>query len=278
MVEHMCERCGRIFKSKYGLIRHKNGKRICKEKVIDNSDKEKVIISNDDITLDEDYKIKDDLETFNFNEKFESDQCYSMILAAIRRSGKTTMIKYIYPMLKKQYDFVVFLSNSIHNNVYDFVQTPLKFKDYNSELIDDIMTFQEKSGNLFRWCIIMDDLVSYKNKNDDSLMQLYVRGRNVNITVIVSSQSTTLINKNNRGNSDFVVIGNNPSAEYRETVIKAFLMGAIKVPKDINTKNSKLEYLHKYILHHTKNYGFLIMDNINHQIYKFRTPFRKKKS
>lgn len=275
MVEHMCERCGKVFKTKYTLTRHMNGKRMCKVKHIDFTDESKVIVRADDINLDADYEIVDDLETFNFSEKFEADQCYSMILAAIRRSGKTTLIKYIYPMLFKQYDFVIFLSNSIHNKIYSFVKG-LKFKEYTAELIDDIMAFQEKTGNLFRWCIIMDDLVSYRNKNDDSLMQLYVRGRNVNITVIVSSQSTTLINKNNRGNSDYVVIGNNPSAEYRETVIKAFLLGAVKIPKAINTKNSRMDYLHKYILFHTKNYGFLIMDNISHKIYKFKTPMNKK--
>lgn len=270
---HQCPRCYKVFKTSTLLRRHENAKRKCK---VINFDKNNntFVVSVDDIILDEDNIKFDELPEFNFKEKMEKDQCYSVIFAAVRRSGKTTVIKnLIYDQMKKDYDIVIFLSNSIHNKIYSFVDEP-KFNDYYPGLIDDLMTFQEETGNIFRICIIMDDLVSYNKKNDDSLMQLYTRGRNVNITVILSSQSTTLINKNNRGNSDFILIGNNPSAEFRETVIKAFLLGIVKPPKEIATKTSREDYLHKYILHYTVNHGFLVLDNIENKIYHLRLKIK----
>ena len=266
--EYQCPRCFKIFPNSTKLRRHEEGKRKCKA-INFESRGDTMVVNVDDIILNDDEVKFDELPEFNFKEKFESDQCYSVIFAAVRRSGKTTLIKHYYDQLKKDYDIVFFLSNSIHNKIYSFVKEP-KFNDYHPGMFNDLMTFQEETGNIFRICIIMDDLVSYRKKNDDELMQCYVRGRNVNITIIVSSQSTTLINKNNRGNSDFVFIGNNPSSEFRETVVKAFLSGLVKPPKNISTKTSRDDYLHKYILHYTKNHGFIVIDNIEHKIYGVR--------
>ena len=98
-------------------------------------------------------------------------------------------------------------------------------------------------------------------------MQMFVRGRNSNISVITSSQSTKLINKNNRMNSDFVFIGNNPG-EARLDILETFLLGSdIPLPSNIKTKSQKLEYLNKFVLHYTNNYGFIVVNNIDHKIY-----------
>lgn len=271
MKEHQCARCFKIFKTPTLLKRHEQAKRKCKVISIDKGDN-MVVINSDDIILNEEVEFEE-LPEFDFNKKMEDDQCYSIIFAAVRRSGKTTLIKHYYHKLLKDYDIVLFLSNSIHNQMYSFVKEP-KFNDFHPEMFEDLMAFQEETGNLFRICVIMDDLVSYRKKNDDSLLQSFCRGRNVNMTIIVSSQSTTLINKNNRGNSDFVFIGNNPSSEFRDTVIKAFLLGLVKPPKSIATKTSREDYLHKYILHHTANHGFIVLDNIEHKIYGVRLKLK----
>lgn len=270
-LDNQCERCGKIFKFPYMLKRHQQSKtkNRCKE-ITAFGDGERVLVSTDDLIVEPTTEDMPKLDKFSFKNALRNDECYSMILCAIRRSGKTTLIKNeLFDLLKSNHDIVIFLSNSIHNSIYDFANC-LRFKDYYPGLIDDIMKFQEETKNSLRIALIMDDLVSYSKKNDDSLMQLFVRGRNVNITVVTSSQSTTLVNKNNRGNSDFVIIGNNPSAEFRETIIKSFLLGAVPLPENVRTVNNRMDYLHKFINHFTKDHGFIIMDNINHKVYQFK--------
>lgn len=274
VTEHMCHRCGKVFTRKLHLERHLNRKLKCKYVNFDDEDEPEdgqfTVVSTDDMIINRDLEFED-LPEFNFLEKLEPDKCYSIILSAVRRSGKTTVIRWLYPFFLRTYDIVLFVSNSIHNPIYDFVTGP-RFPDYNIQFFKDIFKFQRKTGNLFKILIITDDCVSMKRKNDNGLLQAFVRGRNSKISVVTSSQSTKLINKNNRQNADFVCIGNNPG-EFRMDVIETFLMGAnIKIPKFVKTKSQKLDYLNQFVLNYTKNYGFLIIDNIEHKVYKFRTP------
>jgi hypothetical protein len=273
LTNHICHRCGGLFKRKLFLERHLARKNPCKYMRIDDDDgidPMAISVSTDDILLNKKVEFTE-LPLFEFRDKLEPTETYSILLAAIRRSGKTTMIRYIYPLLLQTYDIVLFISNSIHNSVYNFVTGP-RFEDHHPQMFKDLMFFQKKTNNMFRICVVLDDCVSVQKKNDNSLLQFFVRGRNSNITIILSSQSTKLINKNNRGNTDFVIIGNNPSAEFREDVLKAFLLGAVEIPKFIKTKSQKIDYLNKWILHHTRDKRFVIMDNVTGGIYGFRTP------
>lgn len=214
-----------------------------------------------------------DLPMFPMIEKFNAIDTPSVGIFAIRRSGKSTLIKYIYPYIYKQFDIVIFLSNSIHNKIYDFVKGP-KFSDYYPELVHDIIKFNEKCDNLFTICIITDDLVSYRNKNSDDMLQLFVRGRNVKIAPILSSQGITLVNNQSRNNLDYAIIGNFPSTAARLTVINNFISGSIEVPKTLKKKTEREDYYNQFILHHTSNHGFIILDNIEHKVYKFKTPMK----
>lgn len=260
---HECPKCGRLFKWLSYLKIHLTRKNPCK---VDE-------FGDEIITEEEEDKpyIFPDLPEFPMKEKFNAIDTPSVGIFAIRRSGKSTLIKYIYPHLYSQFDLVIFLSNSIHNEIYDFVKGP-KFQDYYSEMVHDIMLFNQECKNFFTICLITDDLVSYKNKNSDDMLQLFVRGRNVKICPILSSQGITLVNNQSRNNLDYCIIGNFPSSEARKIVINNFIHGSIQLPKNVKTKSEKDDYYNKFLLHHTKDHGFIILDNIEHKVYKFKTP------
>ena len=259
VTEHICWRCTKVYTRKKHLEVHLNKKKPCEIVDLDELQKKEELLEQ-----------FPDLEEFNFN-YFKKDQNYSTLFCAVRHSGKTTIIKHaLYPEIRKQFDLIIFISNSIHNPTYDFVDTSLRFDDQHHGLLEDILKFQKVSKNMLKLALVLDDCISTQKKNSDSLMQMFVRGRNSNISIFLASQAARMINKNSRMNSDCVFIGNNPSIEARESVCTTFLSGLIDLPKNCLTKTEKLEYMDKYLLHHTKDYGFLVVDNRGHKIYKYR--------
>jgi len=225
ITEHICHRCGHIFKRKLHLERHLNKKNQCKYLQLDD-DGEVIQVNTDDVILQEDNLKFDDLEPFPFEEYVDKTEFPTVLLCAVRYSGKTTLIKHCFiPYAVENFDIVILISNSVTNKkVYGFLDGSgvLTFENDNPQMIKDILRFQKRTNQMFKIAVIFDDAVSYKRKNDDAKMQLFVRGRNMSISVFpLSTQSTTLVNKNNRGNSDVVYIGNSPG-EFQEVVIEKF--------------------------------------------------------
>jgi len=273
ITEHICHRCGKIFKRKLFLTRHLNRKIKCKYLVLDGEDAPEFInVNTEELIINDENELKfEELPVFDFKKKFESGEFYAVIIAAIRRSGKTTLIKKIFPQLVSQFDLVLFISNSIHKPVYDFTRGVPTFPAHYPQMFKDILYFQKRTNEMLSICVIMDDCISRSKKNDDNLLQFYVRGRNSSIQIILSTQSTHLVNRDNRNNTDFVLIGNNPGPEFREDVIESFLKGLVKIPKSIKTKSQRNDYLDKFVLEKTKNKNFIIVDNILHKTYRFNS-------
>jgi len=273
ITEHICHRCGHIFKRKLHLERHLNKKNQCKYLQLDD-DGEVIQVNTDDVILQEDNLKFDDLEPFPFEEYVDKTEFPTVLLCAVRYSGKTTLIKHCFiPYAVENFDIVILISNSVTNKkVYGFLDGSgvLTFENDNPQMIKDILRFQKRTNQMFKIAVIFDDAVSYKRKNDDAKMQLFVRGRNMSISVFpLSTQSTTLVNKNNRGNSDVVYIGNSPG-EFQEVVIEKFLQYRVPIPKHIKTKTQKNDYLHKFLDHHTKDHGFIVVDNRYKKLYGHR--------
>lgn len=288
MVENRCPRCKKMFSKKCNLKRHLKRKFPCQivdllVESIESSEEElddisgvatllSEEVSSEDEIIDEEIdenKFKfDDLPRFDMD-LYEPDKCYSSIFVAIRRSGKTYLLKSMYDKIVRDNDIVFFLSNSIHNTTYDFVKEN-RFTYYNNKFFSDILRFQRGTNNEFRIAVILDDMVSVTQKYSNGLLQFFVRGRNCKISVYFSSQTETLINKTCRQNSDFIFIGNTPTYDIRENIIQFFLKGNVDIPKSIKSRYMRNDYIDKFLLHHTKDYKFLVIDNIERKLFTYR--------
>lgn len=271
----MCERCGKVFNRKFHLEKHKLRKNPCQYVNLDDEEEQNktMLVDTDELILDDETAEKNFQPLEQWDPKqIEDDKDYSFLFVAIRRSGKSVFIKYLYPQIKQQNDTVFFISNSIHHEQYNYIKDDVVFEDQHPGLFKDLFKFQKMSNNFLKIAVIMDDCISLKKKNEDGLMQLFTRGRNSRINIFLSSQSRALINKNSRQNSDFVAIGNCPSKETREDIIKTFLDGLIKIPSSIKTKSQKIDYMDKFVLHYTKDYNFIIVNNITRQLFGWKTP------
>lgn len=276
MVELTCERCGIVCDSRPRYEAHLARKQQCKplQKPTIN-----VITNDPDSILDKPSYDKiidaDKLDSFDTNNLMTeaANDDFSIIISASRKAGKSHMLSKLYPMWSKLFDLIIVFSYSAHNKTYDFVTGP-KFPDYDPKIIDDIFRFQRKTGNLLRFLVIFDDLVSSNIKFDDSIMQCYTRGRNSRVSVCVSTQIFKLVNKNNRGNTDYMFIGKTNTTENRMTLCETVLMNNVRIPPQIKSKTAKIEYLDNWLLGKTKDHHFIVIDMKadSEKIYDYLAP------
>lgn len=276
-----CPRCDKIFKSSIGLERHKNNKNQC-------HDNKKIAIVTNNISIPESNNLLDEcidienikfesLPIFDYNNILKDGQeAKSIIISGARGSGKTTLIQFLYPLFLDLFDIVVFFSFSLHNDLYKDIQEP-KFDDFRPDLIRELFYFQKKTKNKFSICIIMDDMISENIKKDDSLMQLYTRGRNSNISVIITTQHMNIMKNTNRANCSFIFFGKTNTPASRLVLIEDYLLPIIKIPKELNikTKSKKIEYLDAWVQNHTQDHNFIVIDYFSdgEQVYNFKAPF-----
>ena len=275
-----CDRCNSTFFKQRDYDRHMNRKTPCRKNEIKIENKIDLSSFNIDPNVGVYSELfsasaKQDLPKFNLDAltKVELEGGFAGIISASRRSGKTNFIKYIYDELDKQFDIIILFSDTLHNQKYSFAKDP-KFNKFNTSILEDVFQFQKNTDNAFKILIIMDDCVSNETKADNSIMQLYLTGRNWNISCIISTQISTLVNKKIRGNTDFVFIGKTNTPENRLNLIETFLVTCVQAPTEVKTKVAKLEYLDKYIVENTEDYNFLVLDYLNdgERVYNFKAP------
>lgn len=276
---HTCPRCEAEFDEKSRYLAHIGRKHPCKKRPIQNLETKITLKVNEDDVLDFgpdiETRLREPLEPFDPNKLMKTGDAdnFSMVLTASRRSGKTTLLRYLYPKWEKIFDIIFVYSYSIHNEAYAFVKEP-KFDSYNPDSIKDIFKFQKKTSNKFRILIIFDDLVSKSVKDDDSILQAYIRGRNSNISIVISTQIFKLIAKNNRGNLDYLFCGKTNMSENRLTLIENVFMNSVKMPDVIKNKTQKIEFLDRWLIEHTTDFHFVVVDCFedNEKLYDFKVP------
>lgn len=219
------------------------------------------------------------LPVFNFNEKISKGQHYSIALAAPRRSGKTYLLKHLWPLFKKQFDIRVFFSHSIQAPIYKFLKTDefcASYDDYVPDVLKDLETFQKKTDNSLSFLVCMDDCIGEKDiKGSNDLIQLFTRGRNKGHSVIFSMQDSVFLNKSARSNVDYLFLFR-PRGEMYDTIPDRFLNQVIEIPGEHSTKKSDAKkYTKEFLTYHTENYNILVVDYINGQLYSYKVPIEE---
>jgi hypothetical protein len=197
----------------------------------------------------------------------------TMIFSSISRSGKSTLINFLLKKIKHRYDIIILISQNSHNDIYgeDDIYDVKINKDH-KKLIKQIRYFQKKTKNKLNFMIVFDDYTSNRIKYDTTLTNLFVNGRNANISVIFSAQEFTMIAKVVRLNSRFVFVlkQNNPQSNMRAT--QQFIYGFVEPPPYIKLKMYKMEWCRKFLLAHTQDYNAICldMDNIKSGVYNIK--------
>jgi len=193
---------------------------------------------------------------------------FSMVVVSKRNSGKSYLTKHLLNMFmieNKLFDYIVLFSSTAHLTK-DFECLPKKAiqDDFSTTKINKILEHQKKSkdsNNPKQCLIILDDTIGQKLDISfkTNLDLLFSRGRHYNISIIFISQyiknyiSTTI-----RNNIDYLLFSVNN-------------YNVIKIIYDLVVYNGNIKEFIKFVNEKTKNFTFLIYNNLNYSDNNFYT-------
>jgi len=161
--------------------------------------------------------------TRKFDLELPTNGGVSIALIGASRSGKTTMMKYLYNRHFKKHITMMFTMNP-HADIYkDFGSKILTCEEYLPELMHEAHEINSICDNKFPFCFVSDDFVSFKIKNDAEVLKALTIYRNANVSSIWSFQGRTLMSAVGRNQINYICVFKQQTPLEWENVIKEFL-------------------------------------------------------
>jgi len=179
-------------------------------------------------------------------------------LIAKRNSGKSCLLKYLVEAERHKFNkiYVICPTEKINRFYSDIVDDECIFDNYDEKWVEKLinkMTMinsnkpQKERKNVL---LILDDIVSDHNFHQSpTLKKLFIRGRHINIGIILTFQYLNLIPPVARVNLDYLFAGQ-MNKQSVDLLISEFISGDI----------SKEEFLRMF-LRCTRDYNFLVINN-----------------
>lgn len=206
------------------------------------------------------------MDTFEFRDietlKLPSrEHGISFLLMGSTRSGKSTMMNYIYENIFKSFVTILHTASS-HAKIYTpLLSTCAVASEYHPELIADSYKINKHTDNHYEFLHIIDDVVD--RKNDPQLKKLLCVYRNSRISGIITGQSLTIFNSITRGNINYVFLGYLNSDAAVEQCIKSYLISYF--PRGMRMDDKIKAYRDLTMGHH-----FIVIDNIHGDVFRTR--------
>jgi len=179
-------------------------------------------------------------------------------LTAKRNSGKSCLLKYLVEAERHKFArlYVICPTEKINRFYSDIVDDECIFDNYDEKWVEKLinkMTMinsnkpQKERKNVL---LILDDIVSDHNFHQSpTLKKLFIRGRHINIGIILTFQYLNLIPPVARVNLDYLFAGQ-MNKQSVDLLISEFISGDI----------SKEQFL-KMFNRCTRDYNFLVINN-----------------
>lgn len=178
----------------------------------------------------------------------------SFVLCGSTRSGKTTILNYLYKTHFKNH-ISVLMSNSLNSDAYDMLKKTCATSDfYHPEILKEMYKINHATKNHYEFFAIIDDVPD--KREDSEMKRLMCIYRNSRISSIVCAQTATMINKMARSNINWVFLGRMNSSSEVERNIKDYLQGHLPTTMKMTEKI-------KLYKEWTSGYQWIVLDNIN---------------
>ena len=178
----------------------------------------------------------------------------SFVLCGSTRSGKTTLLNYLW---KKHFQdhISVLMSNSLNSDAYDMLKKKCVSSDfYFPEVLKEMYKINHETKNHYEFFAIIDDVPD--KREDPEMKRLMCIYRNSRISSIVCAQTATMISKMARSNINYVLLGRMNSSSEIERNIKDYLQGSLPTTMKMTEKIA-------WYKDATSDYKWIVMDNIN---------------
>lgn len=184
-----------------------------------------------------------------------------MILCGASRSGKTTLLKYIYRTYFSKQHVTCMFSMNRHADIYkDLSDKVLVSDNFHSELLREAHELNSLCDNKHKFLFISDDYVDQKIKNDPEITRCMTIYRNAQISSIFSMQGRTLMSAVGRNNANYIVVLKQQTPLEWEAVIKEFL--SMWLPSGMSMRE-----MIDFCKEATVDHQFFFIDNIEGKCY-----------
>jgi len=178
----------------------------------------------------------------------------SFVLCGSTRSGKTTILNYLYKTYFKNH-ISVLMSNSLNSDAYDMLKKSCATSDfYHPEILKEMYKINHATKNHYEFFAIIDDVPD--KREDPEMKRLMCIYRNSRISSIICAQTATMINKMARSNINWVFLGRMNSSSEIERNVKDYLQGHLPTTMKMT---EKIRLYKEW----TSNYQWIVLDNIN---------------
>jgi ABC-type dipeptide/oligopeptide/nickel transport system ATPase component len=194
---------------------------------------------------------------------------FRMLIIGSSGSGKTMTLYNVFRIFSKTFQNIHIITKNKKEPIYEYIDD--KFKKMNEkpkakycnnvtveegiESLPDLETFNKEEQSL----VVLDDLVLEKNQN--KIVEYYVRCRKLNVSVIYISQSYFAIPKIIRQNVNYVIIKQVSSARNLKMIANEY---------SLELDSKKLKKLYEFCVE--KKEDFLLID-IDNKEKRFRKGF-----
>jgi hypothetical protein len=188
----------------------------------------------------------------------------SIVMYGATRSGKTTILNYLYEKLFKDY-ISVLMSNSLQADTYKRLKKSNICSDlFHQEIIKHMYHINHETKNHYKFLVILDDITDHKTSKE--IVKLFSIYRNSRISTIANVQATTMMNKTARANINFVFMGRMNNDLEIEMVIKSYLTSFFPTGMRMAEKITLYRQL-------TDDHNWLIIDQVGNDIFRTKlTP------
>ena len=183
----------------------------------------------------------------------------SIVMYGATRSGKTTLLNYLYEKHFKDYVSIL-MSNSLQSPAYKRLKKSCVTSDlFHQELLKDAYRINHDTNNHYKFLMVLDDITDHKFSSE--IVKLFTIYRNSRISCICGVQATTMMNKTARANINFVLLGRLNNDLEIEMVIKSYLTSFLPTKMKMAEKITLYRQL-------TNDHHWLVIDQVGNEIFR----------
>ena len=182
----------------------------------------------------------------------------SFLLLGSTRSGKSTLMNYMYEHIFRSHICILHTA-SIQSDIYKpLLKSCAIAPMFIPELIDETAKLNKDTKNHYQFCRIIDDIVD--KRNSKTLLKLLTIYRNSRISTMITGQELSIFNAIGRSNINYVILMKLNSAMAIEKAVKTYL-------RPYFPSGTRLDEMIRIYQQLTADHGFIVIDNINGEIF-----------